>query len=131
MCEVGVLLFIISFFVCSTVEDDIIVDPVQSPEIIDDFDLGQDEVMDIKDKEVNKQKLRRRIEQYKVSYLPYYLVFMFTHELKKIEVLLHVLNACRDKYRDRLLFSYLWMNMINNFFVLCEMMLMSLNFVLD
>lgn len=50
-----------------TVEDDIIVDPVQSPEIIDDFDLGQDEVVDIKDKEVNKQKLRRRIEQYKIE----------------------------------------------------------------
>ncbi|XP_051136993.1 ubiquitin-like domain-containing CTD phosphatase [Andrographis paniculata] len=50
-----------------TVEDDIIVDPVESPEIIDDFELGQDEVVDIKDKEVNKQKLRRRIEQYKIE----------------------------------------------------------------
>ncbi|KAI3445612.1 hypothetical protein Pfo_002277 [Paulownia fortunei] len=50
-----------------TVEDDIIVDPVESPEIIDDFELGQDEAMDIKDKEVNKQKLRRRIEQYKIE----------------------------------------------------------------
>ncbi|KAK6156995.1 hypothetical protein DH2020_011243 [Rehmannia glutinosa] len=50
-----------------TVEDDIIVDPVESPEIIDDFELGQDEAMDIKDKEVNKQKLRRRIQQYKIQ----------------------------------------------------------------
>ncbi|KAL0384595.1 UNVERIFIED_CONTAM: Ubiquitin-like domain-containing CTD phosphatase [Sesamum radiatum] len=50
-----------------TVEDDIIVDPVESPEIIDDFELGQDEVVDIKDKDVNKQKLRRRIEQYKIE----------------------------------------------------------------
>lgn len=41
---------------------------MESPEIIDDFELGQDEVVDIKDKEVNKQKLKRRIEQYKVSY---------------------------------------------------------------
>eukprot|EP01018_Ginkgo_biloba_P016733 Gb_00636 [translate_table: standard] len=52
-----------------TVEDDIIVDPVDAPEIIDDFELGQDDVTDIKDKEVNKQKLRRRIEQYKIKLL--------------------------------------------------------------
>ena len=42
-------------------------DQVDSPEIIDDFELGKDEVIDIKDKDVNKQKLRRRIGQYKVS----------------------------------------------------------------
>ncbi|KAI9176705.1 hypothetical protein LWI28_006228 [Acer negundo] len=50
-----------------TVEDDIIVDPVESPEIIDDFELGQEESVDIKDKEVNKQKLRRRANQYKIK----------------------------------------------------------------
>ncbi|KAK4433062.1 Ubiquitin-like domain-containing CTD phosphatase [Sesamum alatum] len=50
-----------------TVENDIIVDPVESPEIIDDFEHGQDEVVGIKDKDVNKQKLRRRIEQYKME----------------------------------------------------------------
>lgn len=50
-----------------TVEDDLIVDQVDSPEIIDDFELGQDEAVDIKDKEVNKQKLSRRIAQYKVG----------------------------------------------------------------
>lgn len=49
-----------------TVEDDIYVDLVDPPEVVDDFELGQDEVIDIKDKEVNKQKLRRRIEQYKI-----------------------------------------------------------------
>ncbi|KAH9301534.1 hypothetical protein KI387_013117, partial [Taxus chinensis] len=48
-----------------TVEDEIIVDPVDSPKIIDDFELGQDDAAEIKDKEVNKQKLKRRIEQYK------------------------------------------------------------------
>ncbi|WOL16067.1 ubiquitin-like domain-containing CTD phosphatase [Canna indica] len=52
-----------------TVEDDIIVDQVDSPEIIDDFELGQDEVVDIKDKYVNKQKLLRRIAQHKVKLL--------------------------------------------------------------
>ncbi|KNA23286.1 hypothetical protein SOVF_026140 [Spinacia oleracea] len=52
-----------------TVEDDIIIDPVDSPEIVDDFELGQDEAIDIKDKEVNKQKLRRRIDQYKIEVL--------------------------------------------------------------
>lgn len=55
------------FFCLSTVEDDLIVDQVDSPEIIDDFELGQDEAVDIKDKEVNKQKLSRRIAQYKVG----------------------------------------------------------------
>ena len=60
-------LYWILFLISSTVEDDIIVDQVDSPEIIDDFEIGQDESTDIKDKEVNKQKLRRRIDQYKVS----------------------------------------------------------------
>ncbi|XP_031255835.1 ubiquitin-like domain-containing CTD phosphatase isoform X2 [Pistacia vera] len=50
-----------------TVEDEIIVDPVESPEIIDDFELRQEEAVDIKDKEVNKQKLRRRVNQYKIQ----------------------------------------------------------------
>ena len=53
-------------WISSTVEDDIIVDPVETPEIIADFELGQDEAIDIKDKEVNKQKLKRRMDQYKV-----------------------------------------------------------------
>lgn len=51
----------------STTEDDIIVDQATSQDIVDDFELGKDEVVDIKDKEINKQKLRRRIDQYKVS----------------------------------------------------------------
>ncbi|CAN1288320.1 Ubiquitin-like domain-containing CTD phosphatase [Linum perenne] len=50
-----------------TVEDDIIVDQVDDPEIVDDFQLGQDEAIDIKDKEVNKQKLKRRVDQYKIK----------------------------------------------------------------
>ncbi|CAI0375395.1 unnamed protein product [Linum tenue] len=50
-----------------TVEDDIIVDPVDDPEIVDDFELGQDEAVEIKDKEVNKMKLKRRIDQYKIK----------------------------------------------------------------
>ncbi|KAG6525626.1 hypothetical protein ZIOFF_015588 [Zingiber officinale] len=53
----------------STIEDEIIVDQVDSPEIIDDFELGQDEVIDIKDKFVNKQKLLRRISHYKIKLL--------------------------------------------------------------
>ena len=51
-----------------TVEDDIIVNQMDSPEIIDDFELGQDEAVDIEDVEVNKQKLRRRIDQYEVIF---------------------------------------------------------------
>ncbi|KAI4298967.1 hypothetical protein L6164_032470 [Bauhinia variegata] len=50
-----------------TTEEDIIVDLVDSPEIVDDFELGQEETVDIKDKEVNKQKLKRRIYNYKVE----------------------------------------------------------------
>ncbi|KAG7557029.1 HAD-superfamily hydrolase subfamily IIID [Arabidopsis suecica] len=50
-----------------TIEDDIIVDQAESPEIVDDFELGKEEAVDIKDKEVNKQKLRRRIDQYKIN----------------------------------------------------------------
>ncbi|ONK73120.1 uncharacterized protein A4U43_C04F27460 [Asparagus officinalis] len=52
-----------------TIEDDIIVDQVDSPEVVDDFELGLDEVVDIKDKDANKQKLRRRISQYKIRKL--------------------------------------------------------------
>ena len=43
-------------------------DQVESPEIVDDFELGQDEAVGIKDKLVNKQKLERRINQYKECY---------------------------------------------------------------
>ncbi|KAL9669718.1 hypothetical protein QQ045_007266 [Rhodiola kirilowii] len=52
-----------------TVEDEIIMDQVDAPEIIDDFEIGQDELVDVKDKDVNKQKLRRRAEQYKINLL--------------------------------------------------------------
>ncbi|KAJ7946593.1 Ubiquitin-like domain-containing CTD phosphatase [Quillaja saponaria] len=50
-----------------TTEDDIIIDQVDMPEIVDDFEIGQEEAVDIKDKEVNKQKLRRRISQFKIE----------------------------------------------------------------
>lgn len=50
-----------------TTEDDIIVDQVESPDIVDDFELPQDEAVEIKDKHGNKQKLRRRISQYKIE----------------------------------------------------------------
>ncbi|KAJ4810855.1 Ubiquitin-like domain-containing CTD phosphatase [Rhynchospora pubera] len=52
-----------------TVEDEIIVDQADAPEIVDDFELGQDEVVDIKDKDVNKLKLSRRVAQYKMKLL--------------------------------------------------------------
>uniref|UniRef100_A0A0D3A7E2 protein-serine/threonine phosphatase n=1 Tax=Brassica oleracea var. oleracea TaxID=109376 RepID=A0A0D3A7E2_BRAOL len=50
-----------------TTEDDIIVDQVTSDDVVDDFELGKEEVVDIEDKEINKQKLRRRIDQYKIK----------------------------------------------------------------
>ncbi|KAF9612738.1 hypothetical protein IFM89_003748 [Coptis chinensis] len=52
---------------CRTVENDIIIDQVDAPEIIDDFEIGQVEAVHIKDKEANKQKLRRRISRYKIK----------------------------------------------------------------
>lgn len=60
----------------STVEDEILVDPVDAPEVLDDFELGDEETIDIKDREVNKQKLRRRIEQFKVTLLSYLYSFI-------------------------------------------------------
>lgn len=50
-------------------------DQVESPDIVDDFELPQDEAVEIKDKHGNKQKLRRRISQYKVSYFYLFLYF--------------------------------------------------------
>jgi len=50
-----------------TVEDEILVEPVDAPEVLDDFELGQEDTVDIMDREVNKQKLKRRIEQFKVT----------------------------------------------------------------
>lgn len=50
-----------------TVEDDIFVDEVDSPDVVDDFELGQDEVVEIKDNEANRKKLRRRSAQYKMQ----------------------------------------------------------------
>ncbi|KAG2705405.1 hypothetical protein I3760_05G051600 [Carya illinoinensis] len=52
-----------------TIEDDLLIEEVDSPEVVDDFDLENDEAVNIhvKDKEVNKQKLRRRIDQYKIE----------------------------------------------------------------
>ncbi|XP_039035026.1 ubiquitin-like domain-containing CTD phosphatase [Hibiscus syriacus] len=49
--------------VVDPVETPEVVDPVETPEVIDDFD----EAVDIKDKEVNKQKMKRRIDQYKIE----------------------------------------------------------------
>ncbi|KAL8143211.1 hypothetical protein V2J09_016243 [Rumex salicifolius] len=52
-----------------TAEDDIVVDQIDNPEIVDDFELEQEEAVEIKDNEVNKQKLRKRIDRYKIELL--------------------------------------------------------------
>lgn len=52
-------------------------DPVDAPEIIDDFEIGQEEAVEIPDKEVNRKKLQRRVNQYKVSCLILYFVKIF------------------------------------------------------
>ncbi|KAK7318755.1 hypothetical protein RJT34_03462 [Clitoria ternatea] len=50
-----------------TTEEDLLVDPVDAPEIVDDFELPREEAVDIKDMQVNQQKLTRRINQFKVE----------------------------------------------------------------
>ncbi|CAJ2677226.1 unnamed protein product [Trifolium pratense] len=57
----------IKFTMIGTTEEDLIVDPVESPEILDDFELPQEEAVDIKDMQVNKLKLSRRINHFKVE----------------------------------------------------------------
>jgi len=50
----------------STVEEEIFVGQEDDPELLDDFDFEQNEDTPIKDKDVYKQKLKRRASQYKV-----------------------------------------------------------------
>jgi ubiquitin-like domain-containing CTD phosphatase 1 len=50
----------------STIEEEIFVGQEDSPELLDDLEFEQNEVTTIKDKDVYKQKLRRRASQYKV-----------------------------------------------------------------
>jgi ubiquitin-like domain-containing CTD phosphatase 1 len=52
-----------------TVEDEIHVDPVDSPEIVDDFELGERDTVNVQDSDVNKAKLRRRVDQFKLTLL--------------------------------------------------------------
>ncbi|XP_043714894.1 uncharacterized protein LOC122663275 [Telopea speciosissima] len=49
-----------------TVEDDVIGDPMDAPEKVDDSESCEDEAVDIKGKEVKKQKSRCRSDQVKV-----------------------------------------------------------------
>ncbi|KAL6614087.1 hypothetical protein ACP70R_036357 [Stipagrostis hirtigluma subsp. patula] len=52
-----------------TVEEEIFVGQEDSPELLDDLDFEQNEVTAIKDKDVYKQKLKRRASQYKIKVL--------------------------------------------------------------
>ncbi|KAL4588455.1 hypothetical protein LXL04_001345 [Taraxacum kok-saghyz] len=78
-----------------TVEDDIIVDQVDAGEIVDDFEIGQEEAVDIKDKDVNKQKLKRRVDQYKALFLiiTFFLQFLLSALSQKETIDLR--NPCR------------------------------------
>ncbi|KAL5052815.1 hypothetical protein RYX36_033497 [Vicia faba] len=57
----------LEFTMIGTTEEDLIVDLVDSPEILDDFELAEEEAIDTKDMQVNKQKLTRPIKQFKVK----------------------------------------------------------------
>ena len=61
----------------STTEEDLIVDPVDTPEILDDFELPQEEAIDTKDMQVNKLKLSRRINNFKVSTIKFHYLCIF------------------------------------------------------
>ncbi|CAO2167221.1 unnamed protein product [Urochloa humidicola] len=52
-----------------TVEEEIFVGQEDDPELLDDFDFEQNEDTPIKDKDVYKQKLKRRASQYKIKLL--------------------------------------------------------------
>ncbi|CAO2182176.1 unnamed protein product [Urochloa humidicola] len=52
-----------------TVEEEIFVGQEDDPELLDDFDFEQNEDTAIKDKDVYKQKLKRRASQYKIKLL--------------------------------------------------------------
>lgn len=55
--------------ICSnfrTVEEEIFVGQEDDPELLDDFEFEHNEDTAIKDKDVYKQKLKRRASQYKV-----------------------------------------------------------------
>ena len=62
-------------------EDELLVEPVDAPEILDDFEFEEADNLDIQDREVNKQKLRRRIEQYKVDVRLLFQIFPFINSL--------------------------------------------------
>ncbi|XP_006646527.1 ubiquitin-like domain-containing CTD phosphatase [Oryza brachyantha] len=49
-----------------TVEDEIFMDQEDDPVILDDYEIGQNDATAIKDKDVYKQKLKRRASQYKI-----------------------------------------------------------------
>ncbi|PNT73289.1 hypothetical protein BRADI_2g56587v3 [Brachypodium distachyon] len=59
----------LKFSMIGTVEEEILVDRPDDPEVLDDHELLQDEVTAIKDKDVYRQKLIRRAKQYKVKLL--------------------------------------------------------------
>ncbi|CAD6235694.1 unnamed protein product [Miscanthus lutarioriparius] len=52
-----------------TIEEEIFVGQEDDPELLDDFDFEQNEATAIKDKDVYKQKLKRRASQYKIKLL--------------------------------------------------------------
>lgn len=77
-------MFYLYFWNCSTTEEDIIVDQVESPEIVDDFELPQQEAIDIKDMQVNKLKLTRRINHFKVLWLFFFILTASLISMSKI-----------------------------------------------
>eukprot|EP00897_Mesotaenium_endlicherianum_P000949 jgi/Mesen1/10855/ME000093S10373 len=57
----------VKIMMMGTVEEEILVDPVNAPEVVDDFEMGEEETVEIKDREENQQKLRRRAANFQVA----------------------------------------------------------------
>eukprot|EP00897_Mesotaenium_endlicherianum_P000950 jgi/Mesen1/10856/ME000093S10370 len=59
----------VKIMMMGTVEEEILVDPVNAPEVVDDFEMGEEETVEIKDREENQQKLRRRAANFQLKIL--------------------------------------------------------------
>lgn len=70
---------------------------MDTPEILDDFELPQEEAIDIKDMQVNKLKLSRRINNFKVSTsIQFHYLCIFISMFVFNMVWVHIHCQCKD-----------------------------------
>jgi hypothetical protein len=103
-----VLYVFVVFVHFSTVEEELLVDQPDDPEVVDDHELFKSEFTAIKDNEVYKKKLIRRASQYKVYFLvifiscsmllPYACLYGITQVSVCCWFLVHLVLASRSVY---------------------------------